>query len=154
MRSFYFFLGKQVKICNGSVSIKGKLNMVQRSILNNKKGFTLIEVMIVIAIIGILAAIAIPNFLAYRAKGQDAAALQAAKNFYNMAMAYYADGHFGVVTESTLPNYNAGKEVDVEVTGSINNTAGGEITTNNLTFRHNASSNIHTLENNGDISSL
>ena len=40
----------------------------------NKKGFTLIELMIVIAIIGILAAIAIPQFAAYRAKSYNSAA--------------------------------------------------------------------------------
>ena len=35
---------------------------------SNKKGFTLIELMILMAIIGILTAIAIPNFQSYRAK--------------------------------------------------------------------------------------
>jgi prepilin-type N-terminal cleavage/methylation domain-containing protein len=36
--------------------------------INNRKGFTLIEVMIVIFIILILAAIAVPNFIAFRNK--------------------------------------------------------------------------------------
>lgn len=76
----------------------------------NEKGFTLIELMIVIAIIGILAAIAIPNFIAYRNKSYCSAA-EADANAISAAIADYF----------SIPNHNATPtlvELGTKLTGS------------------------------------
>jgi len=64
----------------------------------NSQGFTLIELMIVIAIIGILAAIAIPNFIAYRDKSFCSRAETDAGN-----VAASISDYFAVPSKVTVP---------------------------------------------------
>jgi prepilin-type N-terminal cleavage/methylation domain-containing protein len=64
----------------------------------NSEGFTLIELMIVIAIIGILAAIAIPNFISYR----DKAFCSAAETDAGNVAATLAD-YFAIPSHTTVP---------------------------------------------------
>ena len=61
------------------------------SMLKSKKGFTLIELMIVVAIIGILAAIAIPNFLKFQAKSKQSEAKSNLGAIYTGQVAYFGE---------------------------------------------------------------
>jgi len=66
------------------------------------EGFTLIELMIVIAIIGILAAIAIPQFSAYRTRSFNSAAQADLRNATTAQEAYFVDNQSYTSTEATL----------------------------------------------------
>ena len=131
--------------------------MLQKLRKKDQKGFTLIELMIVIAIIGILAAIAIPNFLSYRTKGQNSAAQSAAKNFYNTALAYFADTTS--TGSSVSPSDNVGgyslDTANLTVAGGplVDDGTGTVSMSTTMTFKHQKSATIYTLDTAGNLTS-
>ena len=75
--------------------------------LRDAKGFTLIELMIVVAIIGILAAVAVPAFLRYMRTARTAEAPPNLKKIFDGAKTYYEEGakvnRAGVTQTLTFP---------------------------------------------------
>ncbi len=62
--------------------------------VTNESGFTLVELMIVVAIIGILSAVAVPNFKRYQAKSKTSEAKIQLASAYTAEQAFYGD--FGI----------------------------------------------------------
>ena len=93
--------------------------MLQR-LRGKSEGFTLIELMIVIAIIGILAAIAIPNFIAYRNK----AYCSAAESDANATAAALAD-YFAIPTNTTYPGSDPAADMGIQLSQSNTGTISG-----------------------------
>jgi prepilin-type N-terminal cleavage/methylation domain-containing protein len=123
--------------------------MLQKLVHKNEKGFTLIELMIVIAIIGILAAIAIPNFISYRRRSYNTAANADIKNLYTSAQAYFTDNPAGATTN--LDDYKAygfrqTRDVDVAIAGA------GSQSVFEATTYHSSGDRTYTIQADGAIS--
>ena len=115
--------------------------MLQKLRKKNQKGFTLIELMIVIAIIGILAAIAIPQFSAYRTRSYNAASQADLRNAATAQEAYYVDHQTYTGVIGTLIGSTYGLYLSTNVSMTISGSASGYT----LTSTHSSGDKTYTL---------
>jgi type IV pilus assembly protein PilA len=107
--------------------------MLTKLLNKNQRGFTLIELMIVIAIIGILAAIAIPQFSAYRTRSYNAAANSDLRNAVTAQEAYFQDEliYSAAVAQITGSTYGLFLSSNVTVSVTAANTTQYTMTASN-----------------------
>jgi prepilin-type N-terminal cleavage/methylation domain-containing protein len=80
------------------------MHQLKVKVSKGERGFTLVELLIVVAIIGILAAIAIPQFAAYRLRSYNASSLSDMRNVKTSEEALFADWQvYGTTEAAALP---------------------------------------------------
>jgi type IV pilus assembly protein PilA len=112
--------------------------MLNKMVKKDEKGFTLIELMIVIAIIGILAAIAIPQFSSYRKRAYDGAVQADIRNAATACEAYYVD-------HKTYPATEEADALDLTVSDDVNLTIVGTDDGYTITANHDKADNTYEL---------
>ena len=131
-----------------------------RSINRREKGFTLIELMIVVVIIGILAALAIPRFMRATTKSKQSEARQVLKQIYSMQRAYRQEynTYWGNATTASAASGAGFARIGVDIMSNARYTYAMVAAANTFTctatsgiLDDDATLDVQTIDQNGDL---
>ena len=112
-----------------------------------RRGFTLVELMIVIAIIAILVALAVPSMTKYRTRGFNTSAREDLKNSFPAAQGYFLDNPNGTLNTENLTSYGYIATDGVVITINDSTMLGLE-----MTAAHQNGDITYTMDSSGNIS--
>lgn len=125
-----------------------KNKMIRRySKKRGQRGFTIIELVYIVLILSLLAAIAIPQFMAYRIMAYSVATNVAVKNAYTATQSFFSVSPGGTVSVSLLSvyGYNTNPNIILTLGGA------GNIVNFTLQGIHSGGGSTFTIDQNGNV---
>ncbi len=110
--------GRRRRICDGRARKRVAPRLLNRIRMRDHRGFTLIEVLVVIVLVGVLAGLAITQYATFRARGYDATVAAAVRGVATGEEAYYAENRVYAASVDELRGMVVG---DVDITISAGN---------------------------------
>lgn len=106
--------------------------LLHKRLSRKEEGFTLIELMVVVLIIAILIAIAVPTFLGARQRAQDRAAQSDLRNALVTAKTFYTDDETYVATATQLEAIEPNLDFDATIGNATTAVIGFTATASNI----------------------